>query len=93
MFNLNIPDASSYLGIEGAGGGLCSTPRTPELLNTLFAMTNPLDVAFTALTQDQMNFNIDSKQVSILGLLFFTSFYFVFFFVVFDNGLGLVVQG
>lgn len=69
MFNLNIPDASSYLGIDGAGGGgLCSTPRTPELLNTLFAMTNPLDnITFTAnTTQDPVNFNIDSKHVSYM---------------------------
>ncbi|XP_013101039.1 activating transcription factor 3 [Stomoxys calcitrans] len=41
MFNLNIP-ASSLLGVEG-NGGLCSKPNTPEILNSLIAMTNPLD--------------------------------------------------
>lgn len=41
MFNLNIPP-SSLLGVEGSGG-LCSKPNTPEILNSLIAMTNPLD--------------------------------------------------
>ena len=36
MFNLNIP-----LSIEGSS--LCSTPKTPEILNSLIAMSNPLD--------------------------------------------------
>uniref|UniRef100_W8B9S1 Transforming protein v-Fos/v-Fox n=1 Tax=Ceratitis capitata TaxID=7213 RepID=W8B9S1_CERCA len=47
MFNLNTP--SSLLGIDC--GGLSSTPKTPEIVNTLIAMTNPLDnYSFTALT-------------------------------------------
>ncbi|XP_075154818.1 activating transcription factor 3-like [Haematobia irritans] len=41
MFNVNIPP-SSLLGVEGSGG-LCSKPNTPEILNSLIAMTNPLD--------------------------------------------------
>lgn len=41
MFNLNIPP-SSLLGVDGSGG-LCSKPNTPEILNSLIAMTNPLD--------------------------------------------------
>ncbi|KAH8366598.1 hypothetical protein KR084_005612 [Drosophila pseudotakahashii] len=43
MFNSNIP-ASSLLGLDQSGllmGG--HTPKTPEILNSLIAMTNPLD--------------------------------------------------
>ncbi|KAH8235970.1 hypothetical protein KR032_011624 [Drosophila birchii] len=44
MFNSNIP-AASLLSIESSGlGGLgAHTPKTPEILNSLIAMTNPLD--------------------------------------------------
>ncbi|KAH8286735.1 hypothetical protein KR018_004127 [Drosophila ironensis] len=43
MFNSNIP-AASLLSIEGNGLGLGGhTPKTPEILNSLIAMTNPLD--------------------------------------------------
>ncbi|ALC48500.1 Atf3 [Drosophila busckii] len=42
MFNSNIP-ATALLSIEGSGlvGG--HTPKTPEILNSLIAMTNPMD--------------------------------------------------
>lgn len=43
MFNSNIP-ASSLLSIDSGGllmGG--HTPKTPEILNSLIAMTNPLE--------------------------------------------------
>ncbi|XP_018324656.2 activating transcription factor 3 [Agrilus planipennis] len=46
MYNLNVNLATSaanavnnLLAVESA----CSTPRTPEILNSLIAMTNPLD--------------------------------------------------
>lgn len=39
MFNLNTP--TSLLGIDGCG--LSSTPKTPEIVNSLIAMTNPMD--------------------------------------------------
>ncbi|XP_067635371.1 activating transcription factor 3 [Eurosta solidaginis] len=39
MFNLNTP--SSLLGIDSSG--LSSTPKTPEIVNSLIAMTNPMD--------------------------------------------------
>ncbi|XP_020802647.1 activating transcription factor 3 [Drosophila serrata] len=44
MFNSNIP-AASLLSIESSGlGGLgAHTPKTPEIVNSLIAMTNPLD--------------------------------------------------
>lgn len=43
MFNSNIP-AASLLSIESSGLGLgAHTPKTPEILNSLIAMTNPLD--------------------------------------------------
>ncbi|XP_061393425.1 activating transcription factor 3 [Musca vetustissima] len=53
MFNLNIPP-SSLLGVEGSGG-LCSKPNTPEILNSLIAMTNPLD---------NYNFNANNNNSS-----------------------------
>ncbi|KAH8289535.1 hypothetical protein KR054_007100 [Drosophila jambulina] len=44
MFNSNIP-AASLLSIDSSGlSGLgAHTPKTPEILNSLIAMTNPLD--------------------------------------------------
>lgn len=45
MFNLNInvttagTAVNNLLAVESA----CTTPRTPEILNSLIAMTNPLD--------------------------------------------------
>ncbi|XP_052856830.1 activating transcription factor 3 [Drosophila gunungcola] len=58
MFNSNIP-ASSLLSIEGSGllmGG--HTPKTPEILNSLIAMTNPLD-----------NFNFGSAAAAVSATL------------------------
>lgn len=44
MYNLNVNLATTaapgnLLGVETG----CTTPRTPEILNSLIAMTNPLD--------------------------------------------------
>lgn len=44
MYNLNVnlattAAAGSLLGVDTG----CTTPRTPEILNSLIAMTNPLD--------------------------------------------------
>lgn len=46
MYNLNVNLAAtaanavnSLLSVDNA----CTTPRTPEILNSLIAMTNPLD--------------------------------------------------
>ena len=62
MFNLiNLPPNTSLLGVDNNGsGGLCSTPKTPEIVNTLIAMTtNPLDnYTFTTINQTNCN-NID----------------------------------
>ena len=47
MYNLNVNVASSAAG--GSGSNLlgvessCTTPKTPEILNSLIAMTNPFD--------------------------------------------------
>lgn len=43
MYNLNVSLAPTpYL--NGMDGGMCgTTPRTPEILNSLIAMTNPMD--------------------------------------------------
>lgn len=40
MFNSNAT-LTSLLGVDN--GGLCTTPKTPEILNSLMALTNPLD--------------------------------------------------
>lgn len=43
MFNSNIP-AASLLSIDSSSFGLGGhTPKTPEIVNSLIAMTNPLD--------------------------------------------------
>lgn len=43
MYNLNVnvnaAGAAGLLGVEGS----CTTPKTPEILNSLIAMTNPFD--------------------------------------------------
>ncbi|XP_055604976.1 activating transcription factor 3 [Uranotaenia lowii] len=44
MFNSNLSlTVPPLLGIDG---GVCTTPRTPEILNSLMAMTNPLEYSF-----------------------------------------------
>ncbi|KAK7792252.1 hypothetical protein R5R35_000063 [Gryllus longicercus] len=42
MYNLNVnvaPGAAGLLAVEGS----CTTPKTPEILNSLIAMTSPFD--------------------------------------------------
>lgn len=51
MFNLNIPTTQSLLGVDT--GGVCTTPKTPEILNYLIAMTNPLDNYTFAIVSQQ----------------------------------------
>ncbi|XP_055549311.1 activating transcription factor 3 [Wyeomyia smithii] len=44
MFNTNLSlTVPPLLGIDG---GVCTTPRTPEILNSLMAMTNPLEYSY-----------------------------------------------
>lgn len=50
MYNLNVSLTAPLLGVDG-GGSLCSTPRTPEILNSLIAMTNPLEYSYAANSQ------------------------------------------
>ena len=47
MYNLNVNVASSAAGSSGSNllgvESSCTTPKTPEILNSLIAMTNPFD--------------------------------------------------
>lgn len=49
MYNLNVNVASSAAATTGSSANLlgvessCTTPKTPEILNSLMAMTNPFD--------------------------------------------------
>ncbi|XP_039293195.1 activating transcription factor 3-like [Nilaparvata lugens] len=44
MYNLNLAGASGSNLLSVAGGeSSCTTPRTPEILNSLIAMSNPFD--------------------------------------------------
>lgn len=49
MYNLNVNVASSAAATSGSSSNLlgvessCTTPKTPEILNSLIAMTNPFD--------------------------------------------------
>jgi hypothetical protein len=47
MYNLNVNVASSAAGSSGSNflgvENSCTTPKTPEILNSLIAMTNPFD--------------------------------------------------
>lgn len=45
MFNLNINVTTAGTAVNNllAVESVCTTPRTPEILNSLIAMTNPLD--------------------------------------------------
>lgn len=56
MFNSNIP-AAALLSIEGSGPG-AHTPKTPEILNSVIAMTNPLD---------NFNFNVSNNCGQVSG--------------------------
>lgn len=63
MFNLNIP-TTSLLGIDGSS--LCTTPKTPEILNSLMAMTNPLDnYTFTPATTAQQQLQQQTNATTI----------------------------
>lgn len=43
MFNLNTSLSTPLLGVD-----MSQTPRTPEILNSLIAMTNPLEYSFSS---------------------------------------------
>lgn len=47
MFNSNLSlTVPPMLGLDS---GVCTTPRTPEILNSLMAMTNPLEYSYPSL--------------------------------------------
>lgn len=53
MYNLNV-SGPPLLGVDGA---VCTqTPRTPEILNSLIAMTNPLEYSFPSNQQKVSGF-------------------------------------
>lgn len=50
MFNSNLSlTVPPMLGLDS---GVCTTPRTPEILNSLMAMTNPLEYSYPALASN-----------------------------------------
>uniref|UniRef100_A0A1B0GHS6 Uncharacterized protein n=1 Tax=Lutzomyia longipalpis TaxID=7200 RepID=A0A1B0GHS6_LUTLO len=58
MFDLNMGLAGApLLGIDGSG--VCTTPRTPEILNSLIDITNPLEYSYSSARPSQVS-NIDS---------------------------------
>lgn len=42
MYNLNV--SMSAPPLLGVGPSACTTPRTPEILNSVIAMTNPIEI-------------------------------------------------
>lgn len=55
MYNLNV-SGPPLLGVDG---GVCTqTPRTPEILNSLIAMTNPLEYSFPSNQQKVSGFRL-----------------------------------
>lgn len=55
MYNLNVSlSTPSLLNVDG-GNGLCTIPRTPEILNSLMAMTNPLEYSYSSSIQNQVS--------------------------------------
>uniref|UniRef100_A0A1L8DIC3 Putative activating transcription factor 3 n=1 Tax=Nyssomyia neivai TaxID=330878 RepID=A0A1L8DIC3_9DIPT len=58
MFDLNMGLAGApLLGIDGSG--VCTTPRTPEILNSLIDITNPLEYSYSSARPSQVS-NVDS---------------------------------
>ncbi|CAH0559901.1 unnamed protein product [Brassicogethes aeneus] len=69
MYNLNInlaqtaAAAASNLLVEST----CTTPRTPEILNSIVAMTNPLDTAFGCSANQSPNNRVPSGPLTNLS--------------------------
>ncbi|XP_059610442.1 activating transcription factor 3 isoform X2 [Phlebotomus argentipes] len=58
MFDLNVGLAGApLLGVDGSG--VCTTPRTPEILNSLIDITNPLEYSYSSARPSQVS-NVDS---------------------------------
>ncbi|XP_055698745.1 activating transcription factor 3 isoform X4 [Phlebotomus papatasi] len=58
MFDLNMGLAGApLLGVDGSG--VCTTPRTPEILNSLIDITNPLEYSYSSARPSQVS-NVDS---------------------------------
>ncbi|XP_065095093.1 activating transcription factor 3 isoform X2 [Ochlerotatus camptorhynchus] len=64
MFNSNLSlTVPPLLGIDG---GVCTTPRTPEILNSLMAMSSPLDFYSGAVTQANTTTSTNSVSQTFL---------------------------
>lgn len=61
MYNLNV-SGPPLLGVDG----VCTnqTPRTPEILNSLIAMTNPLEYSFPSNQQKVSGFFVFSYCIN-----------------------------
>lgn len=71
MYNLNVSLATPSMMMLGVDGAIGATPRTPEILNSLIAMTNPLDdysyEADNQPTQTSTNVSLIGDWALILG--------------------------
>lgn len=65
MYNFNMSlSTPPMLGVD-----ICSqTPRTPEILNSLIAMTNPLDLYSFTPSCSQMSMNIPQSTATTMTL-------------------------
>lgn len=62
MFNSNLSlTVPPMLGLDS---GVCTTPRTPEILNSLMAMTNPLEYSYPALATGNTSTNNNTATTS-----------------------------
>lgn len=89
MYNLNgstmngPPILSVVDGVSSAGltPGICTTtPRTPEILNSVIAMTNPLEYSFPSTTAGIV---VQPKQSQVSAQSGFLVFFFLFGFLIF----------
>lgn len=65
MYNSNLSlTVPPLLGIDG---GVCTTPRTPEILNSLMAMTNPLEYSYPCPATTQANNTTTAASTGVLG--------------------------
>lgn len=66
MFNSNLSlTVPPMLGLDS---GVCTTPRTPEILNSLMAMTNPLEYSYPVAALANTNHSTASTSVGVTTL-------------------------
>lgn len=64
MYNLNVSLAAPQLLGVGPSTVSCTTPRTPEILNSVIAMTNPMDTYQQHHQQNQTNHQVQNHQLT-----------------------------